>query len=84
LLIAALIKARSCERFVLLRDHLQDQELKGFYGSLYESEARHHSTYVRLARAFADDQSVSSRLDELSHLESAIILEGCELPRVHS
>jgi tRNA-(ms[2]io[6]A)-hydroxylase len=84
LLIAALIEARSCERFVLLRDHLQDQELKGFYGSLYESEARHHSTYVRLARAFADDQSVSSRLDELSHLESAIILEGCELPRVHS
>ena len=46
LLIAGLIEARSCERFGLLRDRLPDRELADFYGSLFESEARHHSTYV--------------------------------------
>ena len=84
LLVAALIEARSCERFVLLRDHLEDPALQAFYGSLYESEARHHATYVRLAKQFSDDHSVNLRLQELAVLEAAIIEEGCELPRVHS
>ena len=84
LLVGALIEARSCERFVLLRDHLQDAQLREFYGSLYESEARHHATYVRLARHFASDSDVNSRLQELAIAEAAIIAEGCELPRVHS
>lgn len=84
LLIAALIEARSCERFVLLRDHLQDPELQAFYGSLFESEARHHATYVRLARLFANDTSVDQRLHELAEQEALIIAEGCSLPRVHS
>jgi tRNA-(ms[2]io[6]A)-hydroxylase len=84
LLVAALIEARSCERFVLLRDHLEDPALQAFYGSLYESEARHHATYVRLAKQFSDDHSVNQRLQELAVLEAAIVEEGCELPRVHS
>ena len=84
LLVAALIEARSCERFVLLRDHLEDPALQAFYGNLYESEARHHATYVRLAKQFSDDHSVNQRLQELAVLEAAIVEEGCELPRVHS
>lgn len=84
LLIGALIEARSCERFVMLRDHLQDEQLKQFYGSLYESEARHHATYVRLAKHFASSQDVEDRLRELAIAEAKIIAEGCELPRVHS
>lgn len=84
LLIASLIEARSCERFARLRDHVTDRELAEFYGSLFESEARHHSTYVQLARRFADDAAVHERLEELSAAEAAIIAEGDELPRMHS
>lgn len=84
LLIAALIEARSCERFVLLRDHLKDEQLRSFYGSLYESEARHHATYVRLARHYAPEADVNARLVELATAEAEIIEAGCELPRVHS
>jgi len=84
LLVAALIEARSCERFMLLRDHLADPQLNIFYGSLYESEARHHATYVHFAREFASDEDVQGRLHELARHEAAIIDEGCELPRVHS
>ena len=84
LLIASLIEARSCERFSLLRDHVQDQELVEFYGSLFEAEARHHTTYVRLAKMFASDDNVDARLDELAVEEAAIIATGDEVPRMHS
>jgi tRNA-(ms[2]io[6]A)-hydroxylase len=84
LLVASLIEARSCERFALLRDHLPDGELADFYGSLFESEARHHSTYVRLAADFWPEAKVRSRLQELAEREAEIIAEGDDVPRVHS
>ena len=84
LLVASLIEARSCERFCLLRDHVKDTELADFYGSLFESEARHHTTYVRLAKLFADEAVVNARLDELAAAEAAIIEIGDPLPRMHS
>jgi tRNA-(ms[2]io[6]A)-hydroxylase len=84
LLIAGLIEARSCERFKLLREHIDDRELADFYGSLFESEARHHTTYVRLARLFQDAELVRQRLEELSAAESEIIAGGHPFPRMHS
>jgi tRNA-(ms[2]io[6]A)-hydroxylase len=84
LLVAGLIEARSCERFDLLRKHIQDQELSEFYGSLFESEARHHTTYIKLAKTFDSDTNVRARLAELSAAESEIIDMGCPLPRMHS
>jgi tRNA-(ms[2]io[6]A)-hydroxylase len=84
LLVAGLIEARSCERFGLLRDRLADRELSAFYGSLFESEARHHSTYVRLAKEFLPDESVHSRLAELAKAEAAIIAAGEAEARMHS
>jgi tRNA-(ms[2]io[6]A)-hydroxylase len=84
LLVAALIEARSCERFGLLRDHLDDGELAAFFGSLFEAEARHHSTYVRLARDFAPAEQVQRRLQELAAAEARIMAEGDDVPRMHS
>ena len=86
LLVAGLIEARSCERFSLLAEHVgeSDSELSQFYRSLFESEARHHTTYVRLAKQFANDQAVRSRLYELAQAESEIIGRGSPLSRMHS
>jgi tRNA 2-(methylsulfanyl)-N6-isopentenyladenosine37 hydroxylase len=84
LLVAGLIEARSCERFDLLRKHIADPELAEFYGSLFESEARHHSTYVRLAKMFDGDAQVHARLKELAVEEARIIAEGDPQPRMHS
>ena len=84
LLVAGLIEARSCERFDLLRQHVADPELSEFYGGLFESEARHHATYVRLAKLFAEADVVHDRLDELARAEATIIAEGDPLPRMHS
>ena len=84
LLVAGLIEARSCERFQALAEHVDDAELSDFYQSLFESEARHHSTYTRLARNFATDSEVAARLEELSTAEAEIIRVGEDLPRMHS
>lgn len=84
LLVAGLIEARSCERFSLLSRHVQDAELRDFYAGLFESEARHHSTYVKLAKDFASDDVVHARLQELAAAEADIIATGHELPRMHS
>lgn len=84
LLVAALIEARSCERFGLLREHLPDRELAAFYDSLFESEARHHSTYVRLAKTYGSEADVKTRLHELAIEEARIIESGDDRPRMHS
>ena len=84
LLTAGIIEARSCERFHRLSEHVEDTELAEFYRSLFESEARHHTTYTRLAKDFAPDDVVMARLDELAAAEAEIVLRGEELPRMHS
>ena len=84
LLVAGLIEARSCERFGLLREHLEDRSLADFYDRLFESEARHHATYIRLAQRLADRPVVDARLQELAAAEAAIIEQGDPLPRMHS
>ncbi len=84
LLVAGLIEARSCERFRLLSEQVEDLELSAFYQSLFESEARHHSTYVQLAKHFALEEVVMRRLAELSVEEARIIEAGDPNPRMHS
>jgi tRNA-(ms[2]io[6]A)-hydroxylase len=86
MLVAALIEARSCERFALLRDRLREREptLAEFYGGLFESEARHAATYVRFAKEFAPADLVDARLVELAAQEAQIIAEGDPRPRMHS
>ncbi len=84
LLVAGLIEARSCERFQALAEHVDDEELATFYHSLFESEARHHATYTRLAKEFASEANVMQRLKELAVAEAEILATSEDPPRMHS
>lgn len=84
LIVAGIIEARSCERFALLRDRAPDARLAAFWGGLFESEARHHSTYIRLAGEFAPQDAVAARLAELAAAEAAILAQPRSHPRMHS
>lgn len=84
LLVAGLIEARSCERFALLSQSIDDAELAEFYGSLFESEARHHATYVQFACQFAPRAEVMARLAELAEAEAALIATPALPARMHS
>lgn len=86
LLSAALIEARSCERFELLAPRLPEP-LGGFYGGLARSEARHFELYLRLARercAPADPEAWRLRLAVLAATEADLITAPDALLRFHS
>jgi tRNA-(ms[2]io[6]A)-hydroxylase len=83
LLVAALIEARSCERFKLLVDGLREapsvegRVLGDFYEDLLSSEARHYRTFVDLAILAASPDmtaaAVGARLSALAHVEAQIV-----------
>ena len=54
LLYAALIEARSCERFRLLSEKLEDKQLARFYKKLMISEANHYTMFYSLPAPMAD------------------------------
>lgn len=73
LLVAALIEARSCERFKLLWQELEDPELKEFYYTLMKSEAGHYTTFISLARTYTDRGKADARWQEFLTLEANIL-----------
>jgi tRNA-(ms[2]io[6]A)-hydroxylase len=76
LLVAALIEARSCERFKLLAGAIKgDDPLRAFYTELFTAEARHFRVLYDLAivAANGDTELVDARLDALSDREGEIV-----------
>lgn len=73
LLVAALIEARSCERFKLLSEQIKDKELAEFYRELMESEAGHYTMFISLAREVAPRKTVDKRWEEILTIESEIM-----------
>jgi len=84
LLVCALIEARSCERFQLLADAIDDPGLRSLYSGLLASEARHHGSYLELASQVCDESSARVRLLELAEREAEIIAEPSPMVRMHA
>jgi tRNA-(ms[2]io[6]A)-hydroxylase len=84
MIMCALIEARSCERFKLLSLHLQDRELAEFYGGLFESEARHYATYLKLALQHAPEADVRARLEVWAAHEAEVCRTAVPEPRLHA
>lgn len=73
MLFAAMIEARSCERFKVLTENIQDEELKTFYRELMISEANHYTTFIGFARQLGDPEKVNARWEEWLDYEAGII-----------
>lgn len=73
LLFAAMIEARSCERFRVLSKNIKDQELAKFYHDLMVSEATHYTTFLGFARKYATDVDVDKRWAEWLEYEGQLI-----------
>ena len=68
-----MIEARSCERFRLLTETLDDPELVEFYRELMISEARHYKTFLGFARKYGKGLDVDKRWQEFLDYEGEII-----------
>ena len=84
LLIAALVEARSCERFRLLARRAKDGELARLFSDLVGSEAAHFGLYIDLAKEFFPAKEVARRLAALSALESKVLGDLPPGPSIHS
>ena len=83
LLVASVIEARSCERFALLAD-VVDEHLAGLYRSLLDSEKRHFDAYRQLALEYGDEKDVQARLDVILEEENDFITTADQEFRFHS
>ncbi|WP_298535527.1 tRNA-(ms[2]io[6]A)-hydroxylase [uncultured Algibacter sp.] len=83
LLYAALIEARSCERFRLLSEELKDKELADFYRNLMVSEANHYTMFLGFARQYGNKKEVDAKWQQLLEYEAKIISNLGTSEKVH-
>jgi len=83
LLLSAMIEARSCERFKVMSEHINDQQLSEFYHELMISEATHYSTFIRLAKKYADGIDVDKRWKEFLDYEAQVIQNYGKSETIH-
>ena len=83
LLIAALIEARSCERFKLLSEHIEDQELADFYRNLMASEANHYTLFLNFARHFGKREEVDEKWQGLLEFEAGLMEQFGKKEHIH-
>ncbi len=83
LLLAAMIEARSCERFRVLSENIKDEELAKFYRELMISEAGHYTTFLKLAKKYATDVDVDKRWKQWLDYEGEIITNYGKKETIH-
>ena len=83
MLFAAMIEARSCERFKVLTENIQDEELKTFYRDLMISEANHYTTFIGFARQLGEAEKVNKRWEEWLEYEAEIIKSYGKKETIH-
>lgn len=83
LLVAALIEARSCERFKVFSENMEDEELRKFYKNLMKSEANHYVTFLNFARNYQDRAIVDEKWKQLLAFEADMMRERGTVAKIH-
>jgi tRNA-(ms[2]io[6]A)-hydroxylase len=83
MLFSAMIEARSCERFKVLSENIDDIELSKFYYELMVSEAGHYTTFLSYARKYGKDIDVDKRWKEWLAHEAKVIANYGKKETVH-
>ena len=83
MLFSAMIEARSCERFKVLSENIEDVELAKFYYDLMASEASHYTTFISYARKYGTDVDVDKRWKEWLEHEAKVIANYGKQQTIH-
>jgi tRNA-(ms[2]io[6]A)-hydroxylase len=83
LLFSAMIEARSCERFKVMSEHINDKQLSEFYHELMISEAAHYSMFIRLAKKYCENVDVDKRWKEFLNYEAQVIQNYGKAETIH-
>lgn len=83
LLFSAMIEARSCERFKVLSENINDKQLAEFYYELMISEATHYTMFINLAKKYAETINVDKRWKEFLLYEAQVIKNYGKQETIH-
>lgn len=84
LLFSAMIEARSCERFKILSEQIQDNDLSEFYRELMISEANHYTTFLGFARQYYHSiDEVNTRWQQWLDYEASIMQNYSKKETMH-
>lgn len=84
LLFGAMIEARSCERFKLLSENINDEDLKSFYRDLMISEATHYTLFIGFARKYGSKtEDIDKRWQEWLDYEASVIKNFGKKETIH-
>jgi tRNA-(ms[2]io[6]A)-hydroxylase len=83
LLFSAMIEARSCERFKVLSENINDTELAAFYYELMVSEAGHYTMFINLAKKHAGNIDVDIRWKEFLAYEAEVVKNYGKKETIH-
>jgi tRNA-(ms[2]io[6]A)-hydroxylase len=83
LLFSAMIEARSCERFKVLSENINDEALSAFYYELMVSEATHYAMFIRLAKKYANGIDVNKRWEQCLEFEAQVIQNYGKAETIH-
>lgn len=83
LLFSAMIEARSCERFKVLSENINDEQLSAFYHELMVSEAGHYAMFIKMAKKYAETIDVDKRWNELLEFEAQVIQNYGKSETIH-
>jgi tRNA-(ms[2]io[6]A)-hydroxylase len=83
LLFSAMIEARSCERFKVMSENINDQQLSAFYHELMISEAGHYTMFIRLAKKHAVSVDVDKRWKDFLAYEAQVIQNYGKKETIH-
>jgi tRNA-(ms[2]io[6]A)-hydroxylase len=83
LLFAAMIEARSCERFRVLSLNINDKELASFYHELMVSEATHYTMFLKYAKKYTENTDVDKRWKEWLEYEATVIARYGKQETIH-
>src|SRR6185312_3824876 len=73
LMICALIEARSCERFRLLSEGLEEEALRKFYYKFMISEAGHYRLFIELAETYCPTEKVRAAWQQWLQVEEQVL-----------
>jgi len=83
LLFSAMIEARSCERFKVLSENINDDQLSSFYHELMISEATHYAMFIRLAKKYAGEIDVDKRWKQYLDYEAQVVQNYGKSETIH-
>jgi tRNA-(ms[2]io[6]A)-hydroxylase len=83
MLFAAMVEARSCERFKILSEELPEEDLRLFYRSLMESEARHYTTFLGFARKYGKGVDVEQCWNDFLEFEAELMEKYGKSETIH-